>query len=257
MMANPKLVRDRVEEGSLNPLEGMMSPMAKHVGPTPSSTPTAAAAPSRFSPFQTVHAAAAAVNTNSVSNNGNNNNGGGGDDGGGGTVDDDAWTSVFGPRSPLLVPPSAPLVPPPRNHPYASAAASSKESSKDKHGAAVTSADIAGTESSTGPESVTDALSAAMAKGLDLVSGAGGRNGGIAGAGASSAASSSSAAYGGGGGDSANAAAGVGGVLPGGYASGRDAHSITHSFIHTIFVCRLLTPRLYHLSPNNQYSTTG
>jgi hypothetical protein len=112
MMANPKLVRDRVEEGSLNPLEGMMSTLGAHGGgTTPASTPTAAAAAAAqgLSPFHN----AAAVNADAT--NGTNGGGGGG---GEGVMDDDAWTSVFGPRSPLLVPPSAPLAPPPRNHPY-------------------------------------------------------------------------------------------------------------------------------------------
>ena len=205
-------IPDRVEEGSLNPLEGMTD---LHPETRPGGSPE----------------------------------GGGGrafgiEDAGGAT----AWTASFGPRSPFVVPPGAPLVALPPDHPYVTrggsqggspfppacavgaspggsgpaADASGSRTSSGGEAAATWRAreppgghaatDVSNRErtrgnrglagSSSGPESVTDALSAAMAKGLDLVSGG---FGGLAGG-------------------AAVGSAGVNhfpGGLPGGYASGQ------------------------------------
>ena len=136
-------------EGSLNPLEGVLSPLARgSYGDV--STPTPVKPPARFHPGD-----------------------GDGDDFGSDAAD--AWSSAFGPRTPKFIPPGISLVSlaavkngiggPPGSGP------GSRRRSIDRGATMPTSGATRGPSSAAAPESVTDALSAAMAKGLDLVSG--------------------------------------------------------------------------------------
>lgn len=172
---NPRLVpRSRVEqEGSLNPLEGMLSPFAR--------------APS--GPIRTSGVGNSGQGGTSVTSNGlTPGTNGGGDSGLYSTGhamtslqaahargDRDAWAATFGMRSPLLVPPGAALVHPPNGHPFAGGTHPGPDQSGllrghqfvDQSGQPAAAARSPFDKAPFGG-GVTDALTQAMAKGLDL-----------------------------------------------------------------------------------------
>ena len=174
---NPRLVaRGRVEqEGSLNPLEGMLSPFARGRQSAPAGRGLAGEASPTPTPFDAAdETALAAAHRRGGS---------------------DAWAASFGARSPLLVPPGAVLHRPPEGHQFAksgslgSAEAENCNGRNGRGGDEASSSTAASAASARSPfdksarrdadasRVVTDALSRAMAEGLDLAGGAARENG--------------------------------------------------------------------------------
>lgn len=176
---DPRFVaRGRAEqEGSLNPLEGMLSPLARGLQSATAGRPAGEASPTP-TPFDAADETAplAAAHRRGGS---------------------DAWAASFGARSPLLVPPGAALSRPPKGHPsvvvctrnntrsVGSAAAGGRVG---RGGEEASSGDVAAAAAATARSPfdksarqdptyadasrvVTDALSRAMAEGLDLENG--------------------------------------------------------------------------------------
>ena len=170
---NPRLVaRGRVEqEGSLNPLEGMLSPFARGLSSATAGRPAGEASPTP-TPFDDAdETALAAAHRRGGS---------------------DAWAASFGARSPLLVPPGAVLHRPPEGHPFArsrsfgsaeAAAAAGRVGDEASSSTAASAAsarspfDKSARRDADASRVVTDALSRAMAEGLDLAGGAARENG--------------------------------------------------------------------------------
>ena len=170
---NPRLVaRGRVEqEGSLNPLEGMLSPFARGLSSATAGRPAGEASPTP-TPFDDAdETALAAAHRRGGS---------------------DAWAASFGARSPLLVPPGAALHRPPEGHPFAaprSVGSAAAGGGVGRGGDEASSSTAAAAASARSPfdksarrdadasRVVTDALSRAMAEGLDLAGVAARENG--------------------------------------------------------------------------------